>query len=295
MILAVGNTKGGVGKTTVAINLAIARARTGRNVWLIDGDSHETALTAIRIRSDDKRVPGLVCSAYSEGKILWAHVNQQKDKFEDVIIDIGARDSSALRAALMLADVLLVPFQPRSFDVWALSDIASLINEVNEMRDGLRCLAMLNMVDPTNTADNIEAAEAVKDFPQLTYLPTGLHRCESFADAAGAGMCVFELDSSKEKDVKANDELKALYCEVFQESKQTIQQIMDNAPDGKKATRFMRGNKAQITLTIEETLLTQADVVAKRLGVSRSALINIALSQIFKTGLKLGGTEPQAN
>ena len=36
MIVTVGNTKGGVGKTTLALNLAIARALQGRDVWLID-------------------------------------------------------------------------------------------------------------------------------------------------------------------------------------------------------------------------------------------------------------------
>lgn len=38
MIITVGNTKGGVGKITLAVNLAIARALAGRDVWLIDGD-----------------------------------------------------------------------------------------------------------------------------------------------------------------------------------------------------------------------------------------------------------------
>ena len=53
-----------------------------------------------------------------------AQVQQQSSKFDDVIIDAGGRDSTALRAALVLSDVLLVPFQPRSYDVWALEDIA---------------------------------------------------------------------------------------------------------------------------------------------------------------------------
>jgi chromosome partitioning protein len=216
MILAVGNTKGGVGKTTVAINLAIARALAGKDVWLIDGDSQGTAQTAIRIRFDAGKTPGIACSAYPDGAILRAQVKQQKNKFEDIVIDVGARDSTALRAALMLTDILLVPFQPRSFDVWALSDITSLIKEINGMRDGLRCYAILNMADPTNTADNIEAAETVNDFPQLTYLSTALRRRKSFANAAGAGMCVYELNT-RDRDAKANDELKALYSALFQE------------------------------------------------------------------------------
>lgn len=109
---------------------------------------------------------------------------------------------------------MLVPFQPSSFDVWALSDIVSTINEVNGMRDGLRSLAMLNMADPTNTSDNAEAAETVQDFPQLEYMPNSLRRRKAFANAAAAGLCVYEL-ASREKDAKACDELAALYGAIY--------------------------------------------------------------------------------
>jgi chromosome partitioning protein len=51
-------------------------------------------------------------------------VQQQRNKWQDIIIDAGGRDSTALRAALILSDVLLVPFAPRSYDVWALDDMA---------------------------------------------------------------------------------------------------------------------------------------------------------------------------
>ncbi|MEX3606064.1 MAG: ParA family protein [Burkholderia sp.] len=51
MIVTVGNTKGGVGKTTLGVNLAIARALAGRDVWLIDADRQGTAQTEISIRA----------------------------------------------------------------------------------------------------------------------------------------------------------------------------------------------------------------------------------------------------
>jgi chromosome partitioning protein len=52
MILTIGNTKGGVGKTTIAVNLAIARALSGRDVWLVDGDGQRTAQLAINARAE---------------------------------------------------------------------------------------------------------------------------------------------------------------------------------------------------------------------------------------------------
>lgn len=213
MILTIGNTKGGVGKTTLAVNLAIARALQGRDVWLIDGDRQGTAQMAISIRSEAGCQPGIACATYPDGQTLRTQVKQQADKFDDIIIDAGGRDSSALRAALVLSDVLLVPFQPRSYDVWALNDIAVLVDEARSVRDGLRAFAVLNCADPgESSSDNLEAAAAVGDVPQFEYLATPIRRRKAFANAAGAGLSVLE---HKPTDRKAAEELNALVAILF--------------------------------------------------------------------------------
>lgn len=213
MILTVGNTKGGVGKTTLALNIAIARALAGKDVWLIDGDRQGTAQTAISIRAEAGQSPGIACASYPDGTVLRTQVQQQADKFDDIVIDAGGRDSTALRAALVLSDVLLAPFQPRSFDVWSLNDIAALVDEARNVRDGLRACAVLNFADPgEHSIDNAEAAEAVAEVPQFEYLPTGLRRRKAFANAAGAGLSVLEL---RPQDSKASDELKSLVYMLF--------------------------------------------------------------------------------
>jgi len=214
MIVTVGNTKGGVGKTTLAVNIAIARALAGRDVWLIDADRQGTAQTAISIRADAGHAPGIACASYPDGPALRAQVTQQQSKFQDIIIDAGGRDSSALRAALGLSDVIVVPFQPRSYDVWALNDIAALVDEARSVRDGLRAVAVLNCADPGETStDNADAAAAVADVPQFEYLPTAIRRRKAFANAAGAGLSVLEL---KPQDKKAMAELDALVSALFE-------------------------------------------------------------------------------
>jgi chromosome partitioning protein len=213
MILTVGNTKGGVGKTTLALNIAIARALAGREVWLIDADRQGTAQTAVSIRSEAGQIPGIACAQYPDGQTLRSQVQQQASKWEDIIIDAGGRDSTALRAALVLSDVLLVPFQPRSYDVWALDDIAGLVDEARSVRDGLTVYAVLNCADPgTASTDNDEAAAAVADVPQFTYLDTPIRRRKAFSSAGGMGLSVLE---SRPPDRKAIEELTALVRILF--------------------------------------------------------------------------------
>jgi chromosome partitioning protein len=212
MIVTVGNTKGGVGKTTLALQLALARARAGRDILLVDGDRQGSAQTAVAIRAAAGRTPGLSCVQYHEGAVLRAQVLRQAVKYDDVVIDAGGRDSTALRAALSLTDRLIVPFLPRSVDVWALGDIAALVDEANSVRHGLRAYAVLNAADPGASSDNTDAAAAVADHAQLTLLDTPLRRRKAFANALGFGLSVDELTP---RDAKACEELAALVLQVF--------------------------------------------------------------------------------
>lgn len=213
MIVTVGNTKGGVGKTTLAVQIALSRALAGRDVWLIDGDRQGTSQTAVAMRAEADRKPGLACAQYADGPVLRGQVQQQGRKFDDIIIDAGGRDSTALRAALVISDVLLVPFQPRSVDVWALGDIASLVDEARSVRDGLRAYAVLNCADPgTASADNADAAAALAEFSQLTHLDAPVRRRKAFANAVGQGLSVEEYSP---RDSKACEELAALVRMVF--------------------------------------------------------------------------------
>lgn len=213
MIVTVGNTKGGVGKTTLAVQIAIARAMAGSDVWLIDGDRQGTAVAAIAARVEAGRLPGIACAQYVDGPTLRGQVQQQRGKWQDIIIDAGGRDSTALRAALILSDVLLVPFAPRSYDVWALDDMAALVDEASCVRDGLRCFAVMNQADPgERSVDNTEAAAVVAEVPQFTYLPAPVRRRKAFSNAGGAGMAVAELTP---RDPKACAEIDTLIASLY--------------------------------------------------------------------------------
>ncbi len=212
MIVTVGNTKGGVGKSTLAVQLAIARARAGRDVWLVDADMQGSAQTAIGLRADSGQQPGVSCAQFADMKLLRSQVPMQAPKYQDVLIDAGGRDNGALRTALILSDLVLIPFQPRSVDVWALESMGELVEEAQAVKPALRVFAVLNGADPSSSSDNADAAEALADYPQLKLLPVIIRRRKAFADATGLGLSVEERTP---RDPKACAEIAALESTVF--------------------------------------------------------------------------------
>ncbi len=207
MIVTVAHTKGGTGKTTTALQLALYwKTKLNRDVWLVDGDEQQSALTAVGIRADSGVEPALPCSAYSDGRSMVSQIRAQKNKWEDIVIDVGGRDTSALRAALMVCDVLLVPVMPRSYDVWALSNLQDVIQEAKDLGADFRVLAFLSCADSQGT-DNQSAIESMTNFPEFEVIPTPLVRRKAFSSAGGTGLSVFEV---KPSDKKACNELEAL-------------------------------------------------------------------------------------
>ncbi len=211
MIIAVANTKGGTGKTTTAVQLALYRQSQGHDVWLVDGDEQQSALTAVSIRSENNVKPDLACSAYSNARTLKSQIEAQVNKWEDIIIDVGGRDTGALRAALLVCDLLLVPVQPRSYDVWALAKLEDIIRDARDIGADFQAYCFLSCAD-SQGADNQEAASVMKECEEMKFLDRQLGRRKAFATAGGAGLSVFEM---RPKDPKACAELKGLAEEVF--------------------------------------------------------------------------------
>mgnify|MGYP001174150171 CR=1 FL=1 len=210
MILAVGNVKGGVGKTTLAINIAIARARAGREVLLVDGDEQGTAAAFTDLRTELLGAPGYTAVAL-QGAALRTQVRQLAAKYADVVIDVGGRDTGSLRAALTVADTVLIPVQPRTFDVWAIDRMAELVHEARSINDRLRALAVLNAADVSGK-DNEEAEAALAEADGIECLATRVVRRKAFPNAAASGRSVLEQAG---QDQKAAAELDALVAALY--------------------------------------------------------------------------------
>ena len=189
MILTVGHTKGGVGKTTLALNLAIRRALTG-SVLLVDGDEQGSSLTFTTLRGQQRTLDYTAVAL--TGIALRQQVPQLAPHYRDVIIDVGGRDSTGFRAALTLSDRLLIPLPPRSLDLWALDTVAALVAEAQSFHPTLQALVVLNLAD-SQGQENAAALELLAEYPGLTVLTAPIVRRKVYSDAISCGLGVGEV------------------------------------------------------------------------------------------------------
>jgi chromosome partitioning protein len=213
MILVVGGIKGGVGKSTLASNLAVLAARDGRDVLLVDGDSQETTMTWAAARGDRENVStDRVTTVALVGKGVRDELRRLKPKYETIIIDAGARDTTTQRSALTIADTVLLPFAPRGPDLWTIDAAVELIGEIRGVNESLRALALVNRADAIGN-DNAEAEAAFAEHSgTIEAMPVRIGNRKGIAIAHLMGLAAAEM---ARPDPKAVAELDALYRYVL--------------------------------------------------------------------------------
>lgn len=110
---------------------------------------------------------------------------------------MGGRDTGSLRAALTVADLVLIPVQPRSFDLWGLDMMLDLLQEAREVNEEIRAISVLNLADSQGKDNEAAAAALLKRAPQIEHAPHMIVRRKAFPNAASAGLSVLEHDDPK--------------------------------------------------------------------------------------------------
>jgi chromosome partitioning protein len=224
MLLLVGGQKGGTGKSTVATNLVAMRSILGNDAFLYDIDPQRTS-TLWASRRDENNVEPRIPSSQkildrrvlNAGTVIRNELKALIPRYQDIIIDAGGADNEILRAAMTLADVLVLPLMTSAFDTWTLDTINNLVSEARQTNPKLIAKVLYNKVaqHPMTARSEIEESDDIlSDFEQLQRLKTVMVYRVAIRRSQNGGLAVIEY---KPSDEKAVEEINSLYEEVFNE------------------------------------------------------------------------------
>lgn len=206
-VFAVVNTKGGVGKSTIAVHLA-AMLSEWNPTLLIDGDEQPSAASWSAWRAENSKIAFSPTTIQLTGKAIMSEGTNLSKSYANTVVDVGGRNTASLRAALLLADVAIVPTGTGAFDSAAMTDLLEIVELAKDFNTKLRVRMLLNRVDGrTKDDDDMRAHLENKG---LDVLINQISERVAFDRAIKDGKTVHELG----KDGMAITEINAFFLEV---------------------------------------------------------------------------------
>ncbi len=200
MIVALCGQKGGTGKTTTAVSLAVEWSVRGRSVLLVDTDGQRSALTWADVAAERgaEHVPPTIALGEQLRRQLPPHLPGR----DVVVIDCPPAHGERQRAALMVADLAVIPAVADATEVWALGETRRIVDEALAMREALR-VALLVMRKDRRTQLGAQARQVLGQLG-LPVLEAELSRRITYPEAlvAGLGPTTYDPASVAAREVR---------------------------------------------------------------------------------------------
>jgi len=171
-----GQQKGGVGKSTLAGNLAVGLALRGHRVIVVDTDKQQTCVkwgSRRKLNNIQPEIAFATLMAKKNGNeefIGTFKALEESRNFDFCIIDAGGRDNRELRLSMFLTDVLIAPCLPSQPDVESLEEFDEVVGEVLAGNPKMKCMTVINKASTglNFSREILLAREAIAEMEHLS-------------------------------------------------------------------------------------------------------------------------------
>ncbi|WP_224389174.1 ParA family protein [Pseudonocardia sp. ICBG1293] len=166
MRLTVGHLKGGTGKTTTAVHLALGLARSGRTL-LVDADPDQDGALAWSQLAEDWPADRCIVIEAAD-RHLTRQLQPMLDDYAHVILDVGPKNPNLLRQALTLSEHLIVPVRPTGTDLAAIERVFELAAEADALSPLTASLLLVDVDSRWKSGSEARAWAESEDIPTIT-------------------------------------------------------------------------------------------------------------------------------
>ena len=205
MVIALSNSKGGVGKSTLAVHLAVLWHERGRCVALVDADVQGSSSLWLH-----EAVPEIPVFRLQTPDDILDQVPRLAVQFDVLVPDGPAGLSEVTRAILLLAHLALLPCGPSALDLRAAQEAIRVVRQAQQIRGGPPQAGLVpnKLQVQYRLSQEMLVAAGSLGVPVMS----GLRLRQAFADAAGQGSLVWRLDR---RGQAAAAELESLFKETM--------------------------------------------------------------------------------
>lgn len=203
-IIALMNEKGGAGKTTTALNLAVALHRSGRKVVLVDADTQGTARDWREASPEGADLPPVI--ALDRPELLLSSMRSIAADF--VVVDTPAKAEKMSANVTRIADLALIPVQPSAADIWASAATVKLIAAKRDLGGTIEAAFIATRVSSTTKLSKEVLAGDWNEYG-IELLEHAISNRVSYAQSLSDGVSVYQTG-----DVRAKSEIDAIVTEL---------------------------------------------------------------------------------